>query len=93
MWERGRAHERVAGACVRLQDSQMDIYIGGLHDRNRALNGDLVAVELKPQHQWKVGALAALLRDARLRRSLTAVKSMNIVEDYACLKAVHAHIR
>lgn len=93
VWEWGRAHEQVAGACVRLQDSQMDIYIGGLHDRNRALNGDLVAVELKPQHQWKVGALATLLRDARLRHSSTVAKRMNIVEDYAFLKAVHAHIR
>ncbi|KAH8042466.1 hypothetical protein HPB51_023476 [Rhipicephalus microplus] len=36
-----------------LLDSQMDIYIGGLHDRNRALNGDLVAVKIKPQEEWK----------------------------------------
>lgn len=39
---------------ISAPDNRMDIYIGGLHDRNRALNGDLVAVELKPQHQWKI---------------------------------------
>lgn len=81
MWEQGRAHERVAGARVWLQDSQMDIYIGGLHDRNRALNGDLVAVELKPQHQWKVGVLVTLLRGTHLQRLPTSAKSMNIMED------------
>ncbi|KAK8762220.1 hypothetical protein V5799_026513, partial [Amblyomma americanum] len=40
-------------SCV-FQDSQMDIYIGGLHDRNRALNGDVVAVQIKPQEEWKI---------------------------------------
>lgn len=39
---------------ISAPDSQMDIYIGGLHDRNRALNGDLVAVKIKPQEEWKV---------------------------------------
>nr|XP_050038990.1 DIS3-like exonuclease 2 isoform X1 [Dermacentor andersoni] len=39
---------------ISAPDSQMDIYIGGLHDRNRALNGDLVAVKIKPQEEWKI---------------------------------------
>lgn len=39
---------------ISAPDSQMDIYVGGLPDRNRALNGDVVAVQLKPQHQWKI---------------------------------------
>lgn len=39
---------------ISAPDSQMDIYIGGLHDRNRALNGDVVAVQIKPQEEWKV---------------------------------------
>lgn len=39
---------------ISAPDSQMDIYIGGLHDRNRALNGDVVAVQIKPQEEWKI---------------------------------------
>ncbi|XP_064460554.1 DIS3-like exonuclease 2 [Ornithodoros turicata] len=39
---------------ISAPDSQMDIYVGGLHDRNRALNGDVVAVLVKPQSQWKI---------------------------------------
>lgn len=39
---------------ISAPDNQMDIYIGGLHDRNRALNGDVVAVMIKPQNDWKV---------------------------------------
>ncbi|XP_047737406.1 uncharacterized protein LOC108673168 isoform X2 [Hyalella azteca] len=31
-----------------------DIYIGGVRDRNAALHGDVVAVELLPSDQWKV---------------------------------------
>lgn len=32
----------------------MDIYIGGVRDRNAALHGDVVMVEIKPKDQWKV---------------------------------------
>lgn len=32
----------------------MDIYIGGVRDRNAALHGDVVVVEIKPIDQWKV---------------------------------------
>ncbi len=31
-----------------------DIYIQGLSDRNRALNNDIVAFQLKPKYQWKL---------------------------------------
>lgn len=34
----------------------MDIYIGGVRDRNAALHGDVVVVEIKPIDQWKVSA-------------------------------------
>lgn len=33
-------------AYVKSDDLDFDIYIGGAHDRNRALDGDLVAVQL-----------------------------------------------
>lgn len=32
----------------------MDIYIGGIHDRNRALHGDVVFVQLKHPKDWKI---------------------------------------
>lgn len=35
----------------------MDIYIGGVRDRNAALHGDVVVVEIKPIDQWKVRLL------------------------------------
>ena len=38
-----------------FKDGVSDIYISGLFDRNRALNGDEVAVLLYPREQWKVG--------------------------------------
>lgn len=36
------------------QDGGLDIFIGGLYDRNRALNGDLVAVKLNDVDKWTV---------------------------------------
>lgn len=33
-----------------------DIFLDGVEARNRALNGDIVAVQLLPQEQWKVTA-------------------------------------
>ncbi|KAG7153782.1 DIS3-like exonuclease 2-like [Homarus americanus] len=37
-----------------IEDGGMDIYIGGVLDRNAALQGDVVAVEINPLDQWKV---------------------------------------
>ena len=34
--------------------NELDIYIGGIMNRNRALNGDEVVVDLLPECQWKV---------------------------------------
>ena len=34
-----------------------DISIRGLHDRNRALPGDIVVVELYPREDWKVSVV------------------------------------
>ncbi|XP_077535366.1 DIS3-like exonuclease 2 isoform X2 [Haemaphysalis longicornis] len=48
----------------------MDIYIGGLHDRNRALNGDVVAVKIKPQSEWKVHWDRIHLWEERTKRSI-----------------------
>ena len=36
------------------QDGGRDIYIQGMHDRNRALNSDVVCVKLKKEDEWKV---------------------------------------
>lgn len=41
-------------AYINDPDGQMDIYIGGMRDRNRALNGDVVVVQVKPKQEWKV---------------------------------------
>lgn len=37
-----------------LQDNKSDIYICGMSDRNRALNGDVVCVLLNSREDWKV---------------------------------------
>ncbi|KAL9544808.1 hypothetical protein MBANPS3_007440 [Mucor bainieri] len=51
--EEGKLHQGImrltknsADAYVKSDDLDFDIYIGGAHDRNRAMDGDLVAVEL-----------------------------------------------
>ncbi|XP_045119131.1 DIS3-like exonuclease 2 isoform X2 [Portunus trituberculatus] len=41
-------------AYISAPDGGTDIYIGGVPDRNAALHGDVVAVELCPSQQWKV---------------------------------------
>lgn len=41
-------------AYISAPDEGMDIYIGGVRDRNAALHGDVVMVEIKPKDQWKV---------------------------------------
>lgn len=46
----------------------MDIYLGGILDRNRALNGDLVVVRLKPKEEWKI--LTSDLRNYLIRNNL-----------------------
>lgn len=37
-----------------LQDDTRDIFLDGIVARNRALNGDIVVVQILPQDQWKV---------------------------------------
>lgn len=37
-----------------LQDNTRDIFLDGIVARNRALNGDVVVVQILPQDQWKV---------------------------------------
>ncbi|CAL1301213.1 unnamed protein product [Larinioides sclopetarius] len=41
-------------AYVNSPDGKMDIYIGGMQDRNRALAGDIVVVQINPKQEWKV---------------------------------------
>ncbi|XP_045150247.1 DIS3-like exonuclease 2, partial [Echinops telfairi] len=41
-------------AFIPSPDGDRDIFIDGVIARNRALNGDLVAVQLLPEEQWKV---------------------------------------
>lgn len=38
-----------------LQDDAQDILLDGIVARNRALNGDVVVVQILPRDQWKVG--------------------------------------
>lgn len=37
-----------------LQDDTRDIFLDGIVARNRALDGDIVVVQVLPQDQWKV---------------------------------------
>jgi len=37
-----------------IGDDQMDIVLIGLHDRNRALHGDVVVVRVKDRIRWIV---------------------------------------
>ena len=39
----------------------MDIYVAGINNRNRSLNGDKVAVALNPVKSWRVGLMMGLL--------------------------------
>ncbi|GFV58149.1 DIS3-like exonuclease 2 [Trichonephila clavipes] len=41
-------------AYVNSPDGKMDIYIGGMQNRNRALAGDIVVVQINPKQEWKV---------------------------------------
>lgn len=41
----------------------MDIYIAGVEGRNRAFNGDRVAVALNPPNKWKVNSLITYFCD------------------------------
>nr|XP_008170669.1 DIS3-like exonuclease 1 isoform X1 [Chrysemys picta bellii] len=53
------AFVRLQGASGKETDLQSDILIHGTKARNRAIHGDVVAVELLPQHEWK-GRTASL---------------------------------
>ena len=39
--------------CV-IQDGTADVYISGMANRNRALNGDIVAVMVQDRDNWRV---------------------------------------
>lgn len=39
---------------LRWQDDTRDIFLDGIVARNRALNGDIVVVQILPREQWKV---------------------------------------
>ena len=41
-------------AYIPHPDGISDIYINGIKNRNRALNGDIVVVEILQRQDWKV---------------------------------------
>lgn len=61
-FEKGTLHQGImrltknpADAYVKSDDLDFDIYIGGAHDKNRAMDGDLVAVQLVDVEKvWKL---------------------------------------
>ncbi len=55
-----------------------DVLIVGTADRNRAIHGDVVAVELYPEAQWKgrISSLRAALRDESTAENDMAVVKM-----------------
>ncbi|CAH1775460.1 unnamed protein product [Owenia fusiformis] len=66
-------------AYVPHPNGQMDIYISGLYDRNRALNGDEVAILIKPRDQWKV-----LTENLKAKEDITAsLNKLSIKPDTA----------
>ncbi|GIY31815.1 DIS3-like exonuclease 2 [Caerostris extrusa] len=63
-------------AYVSSPDGKMDIYIGGMQDRNRALAGDIVVVQINPKQEWKV--LCDAIKDYE-------EKSGEIIADTVCM--------
>lgn len=65
-----------------------DIYISGLKDRNRALNGDIVAFKLKEKYLWNVldefKETVTLIRFAKKMVCFDNIK--NIIFINRCLK-------
>ena len=49
-----------------------DILIDGMQDRNRALNGDVVAVRIKPESEWVIGT------DSKLDNLAAQVQALNV---------------
>ncbi|KAI8517408.1 DIS3-like exonuclease 2 [Branchiostoma belcheri] len=45
-------------AYVPAPDGMSDLYIPGLHARNRALNGDIVVLKVLPRSEWRTAAAA-----------------------------------
>lgn len=60
-----KTHKR--SACIyskkstSQQDDTKDIFLDGIVARNRALNGDVVVVQLLPRDQWKVEQRSSLV--------------------------------
>uniref|UniRef100_H2M031 DIS3-like exonuclease 2 n=1 Tax=Oryzias latipes TaxID=8090 RepID=H2M031_ORYLA len=52
-------------AFIPSPDDKWDIFLEGVEARNRALNGDIVVVELLPQEQWKVITYAHLSQNSK----------------------------
>lgn len=63
----------------------MDIYIGGVLDRNAALHGDVVAVEIKPPDQWKVlyDILDEYIENHKEKKSVYRLLESNITASVA----------
>ena len=56
-------------AAVKVQGLNKDILIRNLHHQNRALNGDIVCIEILPESEWEcdyktTDPVNALLDDA-----------------------------
>jgi len=49
-----------------------DILIDGMQDQNRALNGDIVAVRIKPESEWVTGT------DAKSDKLVAQIKAMSV---------------
>ncbi|XP_019389391.1 PREDICTED: DIS3-like exonuclease 1 [Crocodylus porosus] len=58
------AFVRLQGASRKKKDLQSDILIYGTKARNRAIHGDVVAVELLPLHEWKGRTVALCENEA-----------------------------
>ena len=53
-------HSNILQACVQVEGLDKDVLVYGRHDHNRAVNGDIVAVELYPESQWRTPSNSVL---------------------------------
>ncbi|XP_046746005.1 DIS3-like exonuclease 2 isoform X2 [Diprion similis] len=72
-------------AYVAMANDEMDILIDGIHDRNRALEGDLVVVKINPADKWrnlksdkpqKTATVVCILEKIHTRKAVGFLKVM-----------------
>lgn len=63
------------------QDDTRDIFLDGIVARNRALDGDIVVVQVLPQDQWKVD------KHSLVQLSVSVILRYSGAEGFFCFQA------